>query len=72
MNNLVTTEELVNLTGIVPEIIDEKVKEKSLKIKQLLKQKKELETSYKEADSMQEKMRIHIKIKEIENRLEAI
>lgn len=72
VNNLVATEELVDLTGVVPEIIDETAKVKSTKIKQLLRQKKELEDAYKEADSMQERMTIHMKIKEIEKKLEAI
>lgn len=40
VNNLVATEELVDLTGVVPKVIDETVKVKSIKIKQLLKQKK--------------------------------
>ena len=70
LNNLVATEELVDLTGVVPEIIDETAKAKSTKIKQLLKQKKELEEAYKEADSMQERMTIHMKIKNIEKELE--
>lgn len=69
-NNLVATEELVDLTGMVPEVIDETSKAKSTKIKQLLRQKKELEDAYKEADSMQERMTIHMKIKEIECKLE--
>lgn len=69
-NNLVATEELVDLTGIVPEVIDETAKAKSTRIKQLLRQKKDLEEAYKEADSMQERMSIHIKIKEIEKQLE--
>ena len=68
-NNLVATEELVDLTGVVPEVIDETAKAQSTKIKQLLKQKKELEEAYKEADSMQERMSIHMKIKNIENQL---
>ena len=72
VNNLVATEELVDLTGFVPEVIDETAKDKSTKIKQLLKQKKELEEAYKDADSMQERMTIHMKIKDIENRLEVI
>lgn len=72
VNNLVATEELVDLTGIVPEVIDETAKDKSTKIKQLLRQKKELEEAYKEADSMQERMSIHMKIKEIEHKLEVI
>ena len=71
-NNLVATEELVDLTGIVPEVIDETAKAKSTKIKQLLRQKKELEDAYKEADSMQEQMTIHMQIKEIEHKLEVI
>lgn len=70
IHNIVITEELVNLTGIVPEEINENVKEKAINIKQLIKQKKELENAYKEADSMQERMSIHIKIKEIEKELE--
>lgn len=70
VNNIVATEKLVDLTGVVPEVIDETAKAKSTKIKQLIKQKKELEEAYKEADSMQEKMRIHMMIKEIENELE--
>lgn len=69
-NNLVATEEIVNLTGIVPTIIDETIKTKSIKLKKLLKQKKELLETYKEADSMQERMTIHMKIKEIEKQLE--
>ena len=72
VNNLVATEELVDLTGVVPEVIDETAKAKSTQIKQLLKQKKELEEAYKEADSMQERMTIHMKIKEIETQLEEI
>lgn len=72
VNNLVATEELVGLTGVVPKVIDETVKVKSIKIKQLLKQKKDLEDAYKEADSMQERMTIHMKIKEIEKKLEEI
>lgn len=72
VNNLVATEEIVKMTGVVPKIIDDTVKEKSTKIKQLLKQKKELEEAYKEADSMQEKMSIHMLIKEIEHKLEVI
>ena len=72
VNNLVATEELVDLTGVVPKVIDETVKVKSIKIKQLLKQKKDLEDAYKEADSMQERMTIHMKIKEIEKKLEEI
>lgn len=72
VNNLVATEELVDLTGVVPKVIDETVKVKSIKIKQLLKQKKDLEDAYKEADSMQERMSIHMKIKEIEKKLEEI
>ena len=71
VNNLVATEELVGLTGVVPKVIDETVKVKSIKIKQLLKQKKDLEEAYKEADSMQERMSIYIKIKEIEKQLDA-
>ena len=69
-NNLVATEELVDLTGVVPELIDETAKAKSIKIKQLLRQKKELEEAYKEADSMQERVSIHMKIKEIDKKLE--
>lgn len=69
-NNLVATEEIVNLTGIVPTTIDETIKTKSIKLKKLLKQKKELLETYKEADSMQERMTIHMKIKEIEKLLE--
>lgn len=69
-NNLVAIEELVDLTGIVPEVIDETAKAKSTKIKLLLRQKKELEEAYKEADSMQEHMTIHMKIKEIDKKLE--
>lgn len=72
VNNLVATEELVDLTGVVPKVIDETVKVKSIKIKQLLKQKKDLEDAYKEADSMQERMSIYMKIKEIEKKLEEI
>ena len=72
VNNLVATEELVDLTGVVPEVIDETVKAKSTKIKQLLRRKKELEDAYKEADSMQERMSIHMKLKEIDKQLEAI
>lgn len=72
VNSLVATEELVDLTGVVPKVIDETVKVKSIKIKQLLKQKKDLEDAYKEADSMQERMTIHMKIKEIEKKLEEI
>ena len=71
-NNLVATEELVDLTGNVPEVVDETAKAKSTKIKQLLRQKKELEDAYKEADSMQERMTIHMKIKETEHKLEAL
>lgn len=71
-NNLVATEELVDLTGIVPEVIDETAKDKSTKIKQLLRQKKELEEAYKEADSMQERMSIYMRIKDIERKLEVI
>lgn len=71
VNNLVATEELVDLTGVVPKVIDETVKVKSIKIKQLLKQKKDLEDAYKEADSMQERMSIYMKIKEIEKQLDA-
>ena len=70
VNNLVATEELVDLTGIVPEVIDETAKDKSTIIKQLLRQKKDLEVAYKEADSMQERMTIHMKIKEIDKKLE--
>ena len=70
LNNLVATEELVDLTGVVPEVIDETAKAKSSKIKQLLRQKKELEEAYKEADSMQERMSIHIKINDINKQLE--
>lgn len=69
-NNLIATEEIVNLTGIVPTTINETIKTKSIKLKKLLKQKKELLETYKEADSMQEKMAIHMKIKEIEKQLE--
>ena len=72
LNNLVATEELVDLTGVVPEVIDETVKQRSAKIKGLLKQKKELEESYKYADSMQERMKIHMNIKELERELEVI
>lgn len=70
VNNLVATEELVDLTGVVPKVIDETVKVKSIKIKQLLKQKKDLEDAYKEADSMQERMSTYMKIKEIEKQLD--
>lgn len=72
VDNLVVTEELVDLTGVVPEIIDETAKAKSIKIKQLLKQKKELEEVYKEADSMQERMHIHMKINVIIKQLKEI
>lgn len=72
VNNLVATEELVDLTGVVPAIIDETAKAKSAKIKQLLRQKKELEDAYKEADSMQERMTIHMKINDIKHKLEVI
>lgn len=69
ISNIVAAEELIDLTGVVPQIINNEIKVKSMKIKQLLKQKKELEVEYKEADSMQEKMMIHMKLKEIEKKL---
>ena len=50
--------------------IDETSKAKSTIIKEMVKEKKELEEAYKEADSMQERMTIHMKIKEIARKLE--
>ena len=70
LNNLVATEEVLNLTGIVPEKIDTNSKQLANKIKILMRQKRELELQYKEADSMQEKMSIHMKIKEIDSKLQ--
>ena len=72
INNLVATEEVLNLTGKVPEKIDINSKQLANKIKALMKQKRELEAQYKEADSMQEKMSIHMKIKDIDKNLEAL
>lgn len=69
IDNIVAAEELIDLTGVVPLVINNEIKIKSTKIKQLLKEKKELETQYKEAASMQDRMQIHMKIKDIERKL---
>lgn len=72
MNNIVAADELITLTGIVPNEINNEIKLKSIKVHQLLKEKKELELQYKDADSMQERMTIHMKIKEIDGRINSL
>lgn len=72
LNNIIAAEEVLNLTGNVPNEINDNVKALSHKIKNLLKQKRDLEAQLKDADSMQEKMMIHMKLKELECKLEVI
>lgn len=69
LNNIVAAEEVLNLTGNVPSEINESIKLLAHKIKNLIKQKKELESQLREADSMQEKMTIHMNIKKLDNEL---
>ena len=56
LDNLIASEEIIKLLA--------------QEIKRLLKQRKELETELKEADSMREKMSLTMKIKEINHKLE--
>lgn len=67
--NICLAEQYVKLTGRIPETIDETIKAKSATIRRLTVQKRELESDYNQADSMQEKMDIHMKIKHIEKQL---
>ena len=67
--NICLAEQYVKLTGRIPEAIDETIKAKSAAIRRLTAQKRELERDYNQADSMQEKMDIHMKIKHIEKQL---
>lgn len=67
--NVCMAEQYVKLTGRIPETIDETIKAKSAAIRRLTIQKRELENDYNQADSMQEKMDIHMKIKHIEKQL---
>lgn len=67
--NICLAEQYVKLTGRIPEAIDETIKAKSAAIRRLTIQKRELESDYNQADSMQEKMDIHMKIKHIEKQL---
>lgn len=67
--NICLAEQYVKLTGRIPEAIDETIKAKSAAIRRLTAQKRELESDYNQADSMQEKMDIHMKIKQIEKQL---
>ena len=67
--NICLSEQYVKLTGRIPETIDETIKAKSAAIRRLTIQKRELESNYNQADSMQEKMDIHMKIKQIEKQL---
>ena len=68
---ILSAEYIVKVMGVVPEVIDFSIKAKSLAIQQLLEEKSKWQNSELEATSMQAKMQCHIKIKEIENKLEA-
>lgn len=65
-------EYVAKVTGKVPEILDFTIKAKSLAIQQLLEEKRKLEQQEREESSMQGKMQCHMKIKEIEQKLEAM
>lgn len=69
---IVCAEYVTLITNNVPEIIDYTVKEKSIKIQELLQEKNRLIQQEKEETSMQGKMQCHIDIKEIEEKLEKI
>ena len=68
---ILSAEYIVKVMGVVPEVVDFSIKAKSLAIQQLLEEKSKWQNAELEATSMQAKMQCHIKIKEIENKLEA-
>jgi hypothetical protein len=63
---------VAKVTGKIPETIDFTIKAKSLTIQQLLEEKNKLLAQEEEESSMQGKMTCHIKIKEIEQKLEIL
>lgn len=70
LDNLIASEEIISLTGKVPNVINDDTKLLAQEIKKILKQRKELEAELKEADSMREKMSLTMKVKEINHKLE--
>lgn len=69
---IVCAEFVALITNNVPEIIDYTVKEKSIKIQELLQEKNSLIQQENEESSMQGKMQCHMRIKEIEDELKKI
>jgi hypothetical protein len=69
---VISAEYVAKVTGKIPETIDFTIKAKSLTIQQLLEEKNKLLAQEEEESSMQGKMTCHIKIKEIEQKLEIL
>ena len=69
---LISAEYVAKVTGQVPESIDFMIKTKSLAIQQLLEEKNKWILQEQEESSMQGKMQCHMKIKEIEQKLEVL
>ena len=67
---LISAEYVAKITGKVPESIDFMIKTKSLAIQQLLEEKNKWILQEQEETSMQGKMQCHIKIKEINQKIE--
>ena len=69
---IISAEYVASITGFVPDVIDFSIKAKSIAIQQLLDEKNRYIQQELEESSMQGKMECHIKIKEIEKKLELL
>lgn len=69
---IISAEYLTKLNGKVPEIIDYSIKAKSGMVQRLLEEKSKYIEQEKEESSMQGKMQCHMKIKEINEKIERV
>ena len=69
---IISAEYITQLSGHVPAVIDFSIKAKSLMIQQLLDERRRYVKQEEEESSMQGKMQCHMKIKEIDQKLEVL